>query len=207
MNPSTRETIRPLESPQNPDPVSRLTNALLQEGFRSMDEGDEWSILGERVYHRSERVSMVRGETVFVLIEYPSLDQKVLRQAVESMANLFRAKRKADKALSVFQSVTVYVCIIAQSGTPHTSGLTRYISSSGGAVIIPLVIVPEINQVVYPTLEEKVGNVRPRIEYLQYLLGERLEPVEIHARTTRTFYFAIAFVAILIVAILLTALL
>ncbi|MEO8217644.1 MAG: hypothetical protein ABI718_11235, partial [Acidobacteriota bacterium] len=180
----TKELHLPPESPQDPDPVSRLTARLLEEGFRPLHEQEEeWQAIGERVYHRSEKVSFVRGETVFVLIDYPELDQRILQQAMEGQSMLFQARRKSDRALSVFQSTTVYVCIVARSESPHTASLGRYISTAGGAVVIPVVIVPEINQVVYPTVEEKVGSVRPRIEYLQYILGERREPVNMHAKT------------------------
>jgi hypothetical protein len=128
----------------------------------------------------------------------------VLSQAMDGITNLFKARRRTDKALSFFQPTTVYVCIIARSESPHTASLNRYISTAGGAIIIPVVIIPDINQVVYPSVEEKVGTVRPRVEFLQYVLGERREPVEIHEKTVRTFYVSLAFVSILLVAAVVT---
>ena len=198
-------TVKPLESPLGTDPVSRLLEVLEREGFKSMsDEESGLAMLGERVFHKTEKVSFVRGETVFVLIDFPALTEKVLSQAMDGITNLFKARRRADKALSFFQPTTVYVCIIARSESPHTASLNRYISTAGGAIIIPVIIIPDINQVVYPSVEEKVGTVRPRVEFLQYVLGERRDAVEIHEKTVRTFYVSLGFVSILLIAAIVT---
>ncbi len=198
-------TVKPPEFPTDSDPVTRLLEVLEREGFRSLSEEDGGlAALGERVYHRAERVSFVRGETVFVLIDFPALTEKVLSQAMEGITNLFRAKRRTDKALSFFQPTTVYVCIIARSESPHTASLNRYISTAGGAIIIPVIVIPDINQVVYPSVEEKVGTVRPRVEFLQFVLGERREAVQIHEKTVRTFYVSLFFVTILLIAAIVT---
>jgi|GEM_PF-501712 len=200
----TLKAARPPESPADPDPVSRLIRVLTDEGFKAMHEDEEWSAFGERVYRRGERVSFVEGETVFILIDFPNLNEKVLGQAVDGITHLFRARKRSDKALSVFQPTTVYVCIIARSESPHTASLNRFISTAGGAVIIPVILVPEINQVVYPSIEEKRGTVLPRIEFLQYVLGERTERVHMHQKTIRTFYASVAVVVALVAGMILT---
>lgn len=194
----------PTESPTDPDPVSRLVSVLKKEGFTAVDEDQDFAVTGEKMYRREERVLFARGETIFVLISYPSLDEKVLTQATESMANLFKARKGSDKAVSVLQSTTIYVCIVAGNESPHSSSLNKYITSVGGAVIIPVIIVPEINQVVYPAIEEKLGTVRPRLEYLQYVLGERREPARMHKQTIQTFWIAAIVVLFVIIALAFT---
>lgn len=201
---SNTKVAAPVEQSWDNDPVARLVAILQEEGFTLLEESDP---SGERIYHRSEKISFLQGETVFVLIDYPDLTDHILRSAVSGITELFRAKSGKDKAFSVFQATTVYVCIIARNESPHNARLSRYVTSSGGVVSIPVVIVPEINQVVYPSLEEgKLGSVRPRIEYLQYLLGERRERRNIHAQTIRTFYAAMGIVGLLLIAVLVTAL-
>ena len=79
--------------------------------------------------------------------------------------------------------------------------LDNYVIRRGGATFIPVILVPEINQALYPMLEEGVGTVRPRIDYLQYLLGERREAVNMHRTTVQAFYVSIAVVAMLLIAI------
>jgi len=76
------------------------------------------------------------------------------------------------------------------------------VTRRGGATFVPIVFVPEINQVIYPDVEEKVASVRPRIEYLQYLLGERREKVDMHRTTVQAFYISMAVVGIILIAIL-----
>ena len=71
----------------------------------------------------------------------------------------------------------------------------------GGATFIPIVFVPEINEVSYPDVEERLASVRPRIEYLQYLIGERRDSVAMHRTTIQAFYISIAIVALLILAV------
>jgi hypothetical protein len=53
----------------------------------------------------------------------------------------------------------------------------------------------------YPNLEEKVGVLRPRIEYLQYLLGERRESVDMHKPTIQAMWVSVAVIALLLVAV------
>ena len=79
-----------------------------------------------------------------------------------------------------------------------------YITRAGGATFLPVIIVPDINQVIYPNLEEKVASVRPRIEYLQYLLGERRETVNMHRQTVQAFYISIGVLALVLLAIVLS---
>jgi hypothetical protein len=106
-----------------------------------------------------------------------------------------------QKALSVLQSTTVYHCLVADGDQPHNDPLTNYVTRSGGATFIPVVLVPDINQVIYPDVEEKVASVRPRIEYLQYLLGERRENVNMHRTTIQAFYISLAVVGLLLIAV------
>ncbi|HVT01924.1 MAG TPA: hypothetical protein VHL58_00950 [Thermoanaerobaculia bacterium] len=197
---STTKTVKPVESPVDSDPVSRLIQVLGQEGFTPVHDEEEAKISGERIYRRSEKVLFAEGETQFHFINYPTVSDKVLGQAMKSIGNLFRARTGGQKALSVLQTRTVYVCIVAHSEAPHNENLTRHIWTKGGAVLIPVIIVPEINQVVYPSVETKVGTVKPRVEYLQYLLGERREAVDIHQGTIKTFYISLGFVGLLVLA-------
>jgi hypothetical protein len=193
----TAKSVKPPESPGT-DPLTRLIEVLEAEGYTALGDEEEFRDFGERIFRRRESVLFAEGETVFVLKDYPALDEKVLQQAVDSSTNLFRARSGVAKALSVFQSTTVYVCIIARSGTPHNAQLGRFVTTIGGAVIIPVVIVPEINQVVYPTLDEKIGATKTRIEYLQHILGERREPVDLHRQTIRTFWVSMGIVAVIV---------
>jgi len=64
-----------------------------------------------------------------------------------------------------------------------------------------VVIVPEINQVIYPDVEEKVGTFRPRIEYLQYLLGERRTTVNMHKPTMQAMWISLAVLVVLVLMI------
>ncbi len=193
------KTVKPAESPGDPDLVSRLLRVLEEEGFKPLTEEEHWADAGERVFRREEKVLFVGGETVFILIDYPALDEKIVAQAVAGLTNFYRARTRTDKALSVFQPRTIFVCIIAQNESPHYASLNRYVTSAGGAVIVPVIIVPAINQVVYPLYDEKVGSVRPRIDYLRYVLGERREKIDMHRRTIHTFYASAAFLTILLI--------
>ncbi len=190
---------KPLETLEDHDPVSRLVRRLADEGFATVTEDEH-----ERIYSRPERVLFAPGETVFHLIDFPQLDEKTLEQAIETIANLYRARVARDKALSVFQTRTVYVCIVARNESPHYESLSRFVTIAGGAILIPVVINPEINQVVYPVVtgERRASTIEPRIEYLQYLLGERIEPVEMHKHTVRTFWFSAAVVGVLLIGAL-----
>ena len=201
------KTNKPLESPAEHSPVSRLREVLERENFRAVHEEDEWSGLGEQVWARSERVLFAEGETVVILIEHPAVDEKVLDQAMRGITELFRARGKARQALSVFQTTTVYVCLVTERGIPHHGVLSDYISAAGGAVIIPVVMVPDHNSVVYPDVstERKISPIRRRVEYLQFLLGELRDPVEIHRQTIQTFWISVGFAGVLVLAAILTA--
>jgi len=91
---------------------------------------------------------------------------------------------------------------VVSGDQPHNELLGGYIVRSGGATFIPVVIVPDINEVVYPDVEEAVGSARPRIQYLQYLLGERREPVDMHRQTLQAVYISLAVVAMLFIAVI-----
>lgn len=199
----SREDLIPVPLVGEQDPVQRLIDALRREGFEPLTEDDEH---GERIYRREERVLFASGETVFHLIDFPKVDQKTLEQAVETIANLYRARGAGQKVLSVFQTRTVYVCVVARSDSPHYESLGRHVTIAGGAILIPVVIVPDINQVVYPVVtgERRSGTIQPRIEYLQYLLGERREAAPMHRQTIRTFWFSAAIIGVLVLGIILS---
>ena len=195
---------KPTESPAGSDPVSRLMQRLREEGFHSDQGEEEFAEYGEVIFTRPEKISVARGETVFIFTRVPELNERVLRQTSASVVNTYRAKSTSQKALSVLQSTTVFHCLVATSDQPHNESLNAFITRSGGATVIPVVIVPEINQVLYPNLEEKIGSYRPRVEYLQYLLGERRETVNMHRQTVQAFWIAVAVVVLILAAIALS---
>ena len=192
---------RPTEAPEA-DAVTRLMQRLREEGFTSDQGEEEWNNFGEVIFTRPEKISVARGETVFIFTRVPELNERVLRQTSQSVVNTYRAKSVTEKALSVLQSTTVYHCLVTPDDSPHNELLNDFITRSGGATFIPVVIVPEINQVVYPNLEEKIGTMRPRVEYLQYLLGERRETVNMHRQTVQAFWISAGVVVLLLAAVL-----
>ena len=196
-----RKAETPLEAPAGGDCVTRLMQRLREEGFTSDLEASDFEQLGEIIFRRDEKISFASGETVFIFTRTPDLNERILRQTSESVVNTYRAKNVTQKALSVLQSTTVYHCLVAMTEQPHNELLNEFITRSGGATFIPVVMVPEINQVLYPNLEEKIGTIRTRIEYLQYLLNERREPVNMHSQTVQAFYVSIAVLAVLLLAI------
>ncbi len=192
---------KPVESPTGSDVVERLMGRLAEEGFTSEQSMDEWQEFGEIIYRRPETISVASGETIVIFTRIPELNERILRQTSDSVLNTYSAKSPMQKALSVLQAITVFHCLVVASDQPYSMSLSDYITRSGGATFIPVVMVPEINEVLYPQLEEKVGSVLPRVEYLQYLLGERRENVDMHRPTIQAFYVSVAVVAIVIVAI------
>jgi hypothetical protein len=192
---------KPIESPEGTDPVTRLMERLREEGFTTDQSLEEWTNFGEIIYARPEKISVAHGETIFIFTRVPELNDRILRQTAESVVNTYRARRPMQKALSVLQSTTVYHCLVADGDQPHNDPLTNYVTRSGGATFIPVIFVPDINQVIYPDVEEKVASVRPRIEYLQYLLGERRENVDMHRMTVQAFYISLAVVVLLLIAV------
>jgi hypothetical protein len=192
---------KPVESPSDSDPVSRLMARLTEEGFTTDQSEEEWQEFGEIIFRRAEKISFARGETVFIFTRVPEITERVLRQTSESVVHAYRARGVQQKALSVLQSTTVYHCLVTTSDQPHNETLNPFITRSGGATFIPVVIIPEINEVLYPLVEEKVGSVRPRVEYLQYLLGERRETVNMHRQTVQAFYISMAVVLVVLLAI------
>jgi hypothetical protein len=193
---------KPLESPEGADCVTRLMTRLREEGFSSdFGPDDDWHEHDEVIFRRAEKISFANGETVVIFTKIPELNERILRQTSESVVKLYRAKSPMQKALSVLQSTTVYHCLVPTNDQPHNELLNDYITRSGGATFIPVVMVPAINQVLYPSLEERVGTIRPRIEYLQYLLNERREQVNMHKPTLQAFYVAIAVLAVVVLAV------
>lgn len=192
---------KPIESPAGSDPVSRLMERLREEGFTTDQSTDEWTNFGEIIFARPEKISVARGETIFIFTRVPELNDRILRQTADTVVNTYRARRPMQKALSVLQSTTVYHCLVADGDQPHNDSLNNYVTRSGGATFIPVIFVPEINQVIYPDVEEKVASIRPRVEYLQYLLGERRETVNMHRMTVQAFYISLAVVVLLLLAV------
>jgi hypothetical protein len=192
---------KPIESPADSDPVLRLMARLGEEGFVTEQGPEWWDEYGEIIYRRAEKLPIVSGETIFIFTRIPELNERILRQTSESVVQTYRAQTTTQKALSVLQSTTVYHCLVCTSDQPQNTPLNDYISRTGGATFIPVVIVPGINEVLYPNLEDKVGVLRPRVEYLQYLLGERRETVDMHKPTIQALWVSVAVVALLLVAV------
>ena len=191
----------PPECAADSDPVQRLMSRLREEGFTTDQTEEEWEQYGEIIFHREEKISFAEGETVFIFTKVDDLDEGVLKQTSESVVNTYKAKNPAQKALSVLQSTTVYHCLVAPGDMPHNELLSEYVRRQMGATFIPVVIVPEINQVIYPDVEEKVGTFRPRIEYLQYLLGERQANVNMHKPTMQAMWISLAVLVVLVLLI------
>ena len=192
---------KPPESPAGSDPVTRLIARLVEEGFTADQDQEEWEEFGEIIYRRTEKIAFARGVTIFIFTRVPDLTERVLRQASESVVKTWQARNAAQKALSVLQSTTVYHCLVAPGDQPHNDSLVKYVTRSGGATFLPIVIVPEINQVIYPDLEEKIGTIKPRIEYFRYLIGERREPIDMHRPTLQAIWVAMGVVVLLVLAI------
>jgi len=195
---------KPIESPAGTDPVLRLMERLGEEGFTTEQGPEWWDEYGEIIYRRPEKLPLTSGETIFIFTRIPELNERILRQTSDAVVQTYRAQTVTQKALSVLQSTTVYHCLVCTSDQPHNEPLNDYISRTGGATFIPVVIVPGINEVLYPNLEEKIGVLRPRVEYLQYLLGERREPVDMHKPTVQALWVSVAMVAVLLIAIVIS---
>jgi hypothetical protein len=192
---------KPLESPVGNDPVNRLMSRLAEEGFTTDQSPQDWEEFGEIIFRRDEKISFAEGETVFIFTRVDNLDEGILKQTSESVVHTYKAKGTAQKALSVLQSTTVYHCLVANGDQPHNELLSSFITRQLGATFIPVVIVPEINQVIYPDIEEKVGTFGPRIEYLQYLLGERRANVNMHKPTMQAMWISLAVLVVLVLLI------
>lgn len=193
---------KPPESPEGSDPVLRLMARLGEEGFTTEQGPEWWDEYGETIYRRDEKLPLTRGETIFIFTRVPDVNERMLRQTSESVVHTYGARNIAQKALSVLQSTTVYHCLVCTADSPHNEALAEYITRSGGATFIPVVIVPGINEVLYPNLEDKVGVIRPRVEYLQYLLGERREEVDMHKPTVQAMWISAGVLALLLVAVI-----
>lgn len=195
---------KPTESPAGSDPVLRLMERLGEEGFTTEQGPEWWEEYGEVIYRREEALPLTKGETVFIFTRVDEMNEKILRQTSESVVHTYRAKNPLAMALSVLQSTTVYHCLVVSGDTPRNEMLDAYITRRGGATFIPVIIIPSINEVVYPQVEDKVGTIKPRVEYLQYLLGERRETVAMHRPTIQAMWISLAVVVVLIVAIVLS---
>lgn len=195
------KAVKPTESPEGTDVVTRLMARLSEEGFTADQSPDEWEEYGEIIFRRKEKISIAAGETVFIFTRIPDLNERILRQTSDAVVHTYAAKSVLQKALSVLQSTTIFHCLVCTTDQPYSELLDNYVIRRGGATFIPVIMVPAINQALYPQLEERVGSVRPRIDYLQYLLGERREPVNMHRMTVQAFYVSLAVVAVLLIAI------
>jgi hypothetical protein len=192
---------KPIESPDGTDPVTRLIARLGDEGFTTDQNPDDWQNYGEIIYSRPEKISIARGETTFIFTRVPELNERILRQTADSVVNTYRARQPIQKALSVLQSTTVYHCLVVSGDQPQNEPLIDYVTRRGGATFIPILFVPEINEVIYPDVEEKVASIRPRIEYLQYLIGERRDNVDMHRMTRQAFWISLIVLALILLAI------
>lgn len=193
---------KPIESPEGSDPVLRLMAVLAEEGFTTEQGPDWWDEYGETIYRREEKLPLTRGETVFIFTRVEDVNERLLRQTSDSVVQTYGARSIAGKALSVLQSTTVYHCLVCTTDSPHNEPLSEFITRRSGATFIPVVIVPGINEVLYPNVEEKVGVMRPRIEYLQYLLGERREKVDMHRPTIQAMWVSAGVLALLLLAVI-----
>jgi hypothetical protein len=192
---------KPIESPEGSDPVLRLMARLGDEGFTTEQGPEWWDEYGEVIYRREEKLPLTKGETVFIFTRVDDLNERILRQTSESVVQTYSAKNPLQMALSVLQSTTVYHCLVVSGDQPHNEALDGFITRRGGATFIPVVIVPAINEVVYPNVEDKVGAVKPRVEYLQYLLGERRDTVNMHRTTVQAMWVSAAVVVVLLFAV------
>lgn len=193
---------KPLESPVGSDPVLRLMARLGEEGFTTEQGPEWWEDYGETIYRRQEKLPLTEGETIFIFTRVRDVNERILRQTSDAVVHTYGARSFLAKALAVLQATTVYHCLVCTTDSPHNEPLAEYISRQGGATFIPVVIVPGINEVLYPNLEDKIGVLRPRVEYLQYLLGERREPVDMHKPTVQAMWVSAAVMLVLIVAVI-----
>jgi len=192
---------KPPESPEGSDPVLRLMDRLGEDGFTTEQGPEWWDEYGEVIYRREEKLPLTKGETVFIFTRVDDLNERILRQTSESVVHTYRAKNPLQMALAVLQSTTVYHCLVVSGDQPRSEALTTYIVRRGGATFIPVIMIPAINEVVYPNVEDKVGAIRPRVEYLQYLLGERREPVNMHRSTVQAMWISAGVVLLLLFAV------
>ena len=192
---------KPPESPEGSDPVLRLMDRLGEDGFTTEQGPEWWDEYGEVIYRREEKLPLTKGETIFIFTRVDDLNERILRQTSESVVHTYRAKNPLQTALAVLQSTTVYHCLVVSGDQPRSEALTTYIVRRGGATFIPVIMIPAINEVVYPNVEDKVGAIRPRVEYLQYLLGERREPVNMHRSTVQAMWISAAVVVLLLFAV------
>jgi hypothetical protein len=193
---------KPIESPEGSDPVLRLMARLGEEGFTTEQGPEWWDEYGEIIYRREESLPLTKGETIFIFTRIDDLNERVLRQTSDSVVHTYSAKNALQRALSVLQSTTIYHCLVVSGDQPRNEVLGYCITRPGGATYIPVINLPTINEVVYPLVEDKVGAMKPRVEYLQYLLGERRETVNMHRSTVQAMWVSAAVVAVLLFAII-----
>jgi hypothetical protein len=70
---------KPTESPVGSDPVTRLMQRLREEGFASDQNEEDFAQFGEVIFRREEKISIARGETVFIFTRIPELNARILR--------------------------------------------------------------------------------------------------------------------------------
>src|SRR3954468_2325690 len=87
---------KPLESPADSDPASRLMARLVEEGFTTDLTEEDWRSYGEIIYRRAEKISFAEGETIFIFTRVHDLNERILRQTSDSVVN--STKRAASPA-------------------------------------------------------------------------------------------------------------
>src|ERR1700737_1553210 len=132
---------KPTESPAGTDPVPRLMGRLADEGFTTDQSLDDWAKFGEIIYARPEKIFIAQGETIFIFTRVPELNERILRQTGARVAKNSRPRGPNKKALSVLESTTVYHCLVAEGHQPHNDLLTNFVTRSGGATFIPVIVV------------------------------------------------------------------
>src|SRR3954454_22517325 len=98
---------KPPESPAGSDPASRLMERLAEEGFTTDLTEEDWRNYGEIIYRRAEKISFAAGETIFIFTRVRDLNERILPQTAESVANSYKARSVSGKAPSVGNSPTV----------------------------------------------------------------------------------------------------
>ncbi len=192
---------KPIESPEGSDPVLRLMDRLAEEGFTTEQGPEWWDEYGEIIYRRPEKLPLTKGETVFIFTRVPDLNERMLRQTSESVVQTYGAKtpcRKRCRSCRPRRSITAWS---TTSDVPHNETAHRLHHPHRRRDVHPRDDRPRHQPGVYPNLEDKVGVINPRVEYLQYLLGERRETVNMHRPTVQAMWVAVAVLVVLLVAV------
>ena len=97
-------------------------------------------------------------------------------------------------------------CAFAHAGTEDDIDqlMSRYQGQVPGASVLVIHDGQPVFRRSYglANLEDKVGVMKPRIEYLQYLLGERRETVNMHKPTIQAMWVSAAVLALVLLAVI-----